>query len=168
MKNKNPISQDFIKAAKSAHDEYIKNYDEKILDRITYIIETYVSLWDNKLSTWYFHDAPEGEAGNFWENHDEYKVHSLLIEDRHISDGKTANHNTEYILLDKNNKEIEIFDSFPVRWLWEDFEQELIEGKAKYESKQLEKASAKQQKKQKWLNSAKAKLSKAELKALKS
>lgn len=76
-------------------------------------------------------------------------------------------------IIDKHNGEYGLDGCFPIRWFMEDFEQELIEGKKKYEDKKLKKKeNSKKTKeknkleKQKLTLEAKKKLSKEELKAL--
>jgi hypothetical protein len=39
------------------------------------------------------------------------------------------------IIIDKNNQELNLGEACPLRWLWEDFEQELTAGKAKKQLK---------------------------------
>jgi hypothetical protein len=136
--------------------------ENKITDRIDYIVR----YCFGKIDTWYFDDAQPGSIGDLWENIKYNEIEGIII-----SRGERFPERTEkdLIIIDSNGGEINLYDSFPKRWLFEDFEKEVDEGKIKYEKKQLEKKNKRNEKKDKTKSLAKSaaeKLSKDELAAI--
>lgn len=130
-----PILPEFVAHAEAiAHQA--RSLEELIINRINYIVETLFKTFGVNLDFWYFCGAGEGEVGDLWRNYD--KENGINIET-----GLSRNTSyTEIIIIDKNGDEWE-FDSYiPIRWLFENFEQELIDGKKKYEEAQEAKKAA--------------------------
>ena len=140
----------------------------QIIERLDYIIHFLHKTFGVKLGTWYFYGASEGGMGELCYEDDAINVVTEL--DR-SSDGEY--HSKDMAIIDKNGDEW-IFDSdIPTRWLFEDFENEVIDGKAKYEvvkkaKQEKEKAKRLQKKEEakKLAETAKKKLTKAELAAI--
>lgn len=78
--------------------------------------------------------------------------------------------NSDITIIDKYNNEIYLTDGIPFRWITEDFEKELIDGKKLYEQKQkeeLKNKSSKIKSNKNLIKSALNKLTKEEKEALK-
>ena len=124
MSNKNPITEglivDWEKACKNAG-----HLEEQITDRLDYIIKTIFQVFDERLDTWYFDGAREGCMGDLTYDKPEIFMiwdHGTLKDDM--------------IILDRDGKEVMFDQSVPTRWLFEEFEAELIAGKRKYEEQE--------------------------------
>lgn len=172
MTNKNsPIAPQLLADWKKLYSETSK-LENQICNRIDYIVKTVFKTFGAKLSTWYFYGAEEGEMGDL--NRalytDYFSVITELVRDRN------GNYNhIDMVILLKDGSEWGFEGEYPTRWLFEDFEEELIEGKKKYQekvqeekNKKKEKDLLKKQKNELLVEKAKAKLTKEELKALKS
>ncbi len=139
-----------------------------IIERITYIIHTLFEKFDMKLDTWYFDDAGESQVGNLADHYGKYEIDSIAIE---------LNKNFKYkdiSIIDRFGEEWSWGNSIPIRWLFEDFEKEIIDGKVKYiekeaarKSRQKELSANKKKKDQLLIEQAKKKLSTEELAAIK-
>ena len=138
-----------------------------IIERLSYIVHTIYNIFGYQVNTWYFDDAKEGEVGDL-KNHiyNDY-INNIIVE------CKSLKKDPAIIIFDKNRFEWEKDLGIPVRWLFENFEQEIIDGKKKFEEKEAarkaknKEQSAKQKlEDQELINSAKSKLSKKELAAL--
>jgi len=164
------ITKDFYNETLDKEKELYKNV-EVLEKRLDYILTTFFHQWDINLNTWYFEDAKEGEVGNILQNMNSDSVYYIHIETNSKHDKKF--HNEEIVIIDKFGKELYWENEIPTRWLFEDFEQEVIDGKAKMEEKNRKskekrekvlasrKANAK-----KIMENIKGKLSKEELKIL--
>lgn len=171
MTNKSPITQELFSTWEKLSRETSK-LESQIEKRIDYIVRTVYKTFNNKLSTWYFYGAGEGEMGNMKLAIDKDSFY-IIVELERDRDGRY--NSKEMVILLKDGSEWELEGEYPARWLFEDFEEELIQGKKKFEEKLEEKAKkkkehalAQKQKKLALAESAKAKLTKEELKALKS
>jgi hypothetical protein len=136
--------------------------EDKITDRIDYIVK----YCFGKIDTWYFEGAQEGSNGDLWENIKYKEVEGIIISSGERFPERTKR---DLIIINADGGEINLYDSFPKRWLFEDFEKEVDEGKIKYEKKQLEKKNKRNEKKDKTKSLAKSaaeKLSKDELAAI--
>jgi hypothetical protein len=138
--------------------------DEQIINRIHYIMVSVFNLFKKKDAYWYFYGAGEGEVGNLWSH---YGSNEISI----VADNCPGE---EMVIIDKFGDDWGFGDSIPTRWLFEDFEKELTEGKLKYEQKELDRkakqkamSAEKKQEDLELIKIAKKKLSKAELAALK-
>ena len=138
--------------------------EQQIVNRIHFIMTSIFSLFNKKRAYWYFYGAGEGEVGNLWDNIDKLQVNVIIDE----CPGDAM------VILLKDSSEWSLDDGFPTRWLYEDFEDELVDGKAKYELKEVQwKAEQKiklqniKKEQEKLAKAAKSKLSKEELQALK-
>ncbi len=164
MEKITPIPVELINKAKKLNIE-IFDIEEIIIDRMNYVIRfLYKTFSKNEKFSWWFDGAEEGEVGDFWSNYESYTGEIQFCTDVGCS-------NME--IIDKNGDLWVCEGSIPDRWLFEDFENEIIEGKRLLEErnakKDLEKFQLKERNKserQKLIDSAKAKLTKQELKAL--
>jgi hypothetical protein len=160
-----PLASEMIDIAKDAA-RIAAQEESKIIDRIHYIIETLYKTFDCELSYWCFPDAGEGEVGNLWNHLQEYGIN---VESEPKDDFPDSGMN----IIDKFGDEWSFEGLLPKRWLFEDFETEIVIGKTKFEGVEAlkkEKAAAlkaaKKLRKAELLESAKKKLSKEELVAL--
>lgn len=139
-----------------------------IIDRVDYIIHKIFAVFNNELDWWDFPgDGDRCEGGRLSDaiRHDD---------DIFCFTAETREYLKEKVILLKDGSEWGFDNEFPTRWLFEDFEEELIEGKKKFEEVKIERAKQallkKKTKKEKdkiLVEQAKAKLSKEELAALK-
>lgn len=103
--------------------ENAQKFEQKILDRIDYIIKTIYQTFGRRLSYWYFYGAGEGEVGNI-------PAHALKP-GGYIS--PVCNPHKDTMVHLKNERVVDLLgDGFPSRWLYEDFEDELKLGKNNY------------------------------------
>lgn len=152
----------------TAANEQASRLEDIITSRITYIVHTLFNQFNMKLDTWYFSDAGEGQVGSLSDHCRGDEIDSIEVE-----------LNRDFVYLDIN-----IIDRFgnewmwenmiPRRWLFEDFEKEIADGKIKYLEKEVaRKAKQKELSKKKkaedalLIEKAKQKLSAKELAALK-
>lgn len=120
-----PLKQETITSLQKYLD-LAKEEDDKIEERIDYIIRRVYEEFDAEIHTWHPDGYVEGSAmlhmldDPFIEN---IEVLSELPEEAGIidNDGDEWNFNESF--------------SLPLRWLFEDFEQELVEGKRRYVQK---------------------------------
>lgn len=152
-------------------NQEIGKYEGQIIDRIDYILYFMFNLFGNNLETWYFDGAGEGQMGNLSDNMNNHSINIITECDRRRYSDVIYK---DIVIIDKDNKEWSYEGDLPKRWLFEDFEAELVEGKRKYEEveaarkiKEKETRKAKKEKDQKLAEAAKSKLSKEELAALK-
>lgn len=169
-----------MKSSKAIDPEIVEQYkklmqqasvsENEISDRIHFVIEAILKVFDNQLDHWYFEDAPEGEIGDVLRN-----IHADYIGDLCIYPKKMSKFDaTDLTFIDRDGIETDVRYQFPTRWLFDDsFEKELIEGKAKFEqreaeikAKQKEKTAAQKAEDKKLVSEIKKKLSSKELAAL--
>jgi len=165
---KEPITKEYFEQAEKVI-AFANKFTGKIEDRLDYIIHKFFEIYDCKVNTWYFEDVEESEVGNLWDHMDQDYITSIWID---INERSKKYNN--YAFIDKFGEVDEWANSIPTRWLFEDFEQEVIDGKKKFEEKELAKKARQkelsEQKKNKnaeLVEKAKQKLSKEELQALK-
>lgn len=174
IKKVNTILQDtvdqWIKAIKVADA-----YEEVISERIGYVIKTVFNTFGKKISTWYYEDAPEGGMGSLQKafNSGERDGSIRVVVEKDAPYGERHSFGDMDALLEGDIEWDFSYGEFPERWLFEDFEQELIDGKKKFEEKEAarklkaKEAKSKQTKEDKKLaDQVKSKLSKKELAAL--
>lgn len=106
-------------------------FNEKIIDRITYIRKLIADVFEFEHNCWYVEGAQEGEIGDLDRTLDSETDIYLEVYPQSQSQ-----------IIDNNGKIYNLACSFPKRWLFEDFEDELINGKVLYE-KFLEEEKAK-------------------------
>ena len=94
----------------------IEDYKIAIEDRVHYILETIAKENNLKLEYWYVDGAAEGEVGNI---DVDSEFLSLVIKYR--PEPKT-------ILYKYKKEKIELKWGFPTKWIWNDFEDELVAG----------------------------------------
>lgn len=166
------IDKEFVERARSMARE-ASIMEDVIADRIDYIIREMCKTFNTKLLYWYFPDAAEGEVGNLWEH---FSNEQISVITQFLGDKSKNGSSRTMSIIDKFDNELFFdFDSFiPTRWLFEEFENELIEGKKKFEEKealckleQNKKKSLKKIEEEKLIESVKRKLSKEELKVIK-
>jgi len=164
---KEPIKQNTVKEWKRIRSE-AGALEEDIEQRITYIIRFWFEAFGSKLDTWYFDEAGEGEVGDLSRHMNDDEIDSIYVEMKSHS-----NQIGDEYIIDKFGHEYGWESSIPTRWLFENFEQEIIDGKKLYEEKeaarklkQKEKSAQKKLKDKNLAEVAKSKLSKEELAAL--
>lgn len=127
------IDKTHIKNAKDAR----KIYDAQIKPieaRINYIVMKIFELFEIKDHYWYLYGAAEGTRGDILNECNCTYIEPMY--DSHKNNYKSG-HIEDMNIYDRYNKHISLCDGFPTRWLWEDFEKELIDGKATYEAERL-------------------------------
>jgi hypothetical protein len=140
--------------------------ENNIADRIEYVLKKIYEVYGGSFDTWYFDGAAEGEVGD---------IHGAISSD-YVSGfvfyGRKGPRPMGSILHDETEVNLEY--DFPTRWLYEEFEDELAEGKQKFLDKSIkdQKAAqinrdAKKLRDEQILDIAKKKFSKEELAALK-
>jgi len=160
--NMEPISKNLYNQWKEANDLVVK-LEEDIIARIDYIIKSVFNIFGQKLITWYF------------EKDDMPLSHSI--------DGFYISEITTEVSMSEPRKDMVIFlkggftcdlrHEFPTYWLFENFEEEVINGRKQYEEMQSKKKAAaqndiaKQQIEDEIIKSIEVKLSKDEWDALK-
>jgi hypothetical protein len=101
--------------------------DKLINKRISYILKEIASLFGVELQKWVF------DSGNFKNSCDSNFVYYSIK----VKSEKLYLLNSFHIMSDKILKTgfqyIPLSDIFPLRWLYEDFEEELIKGKELFE-----------------------------------
>lgn len=166
MKNE-PISASLVSEWEKASNEAGK-LEDKIVSRIDYIVKLIFKTFNQKLETWYFYGAEEGEMGDLSRAIDSDRVSFIFDLKRH-----TSFYDANILLKDGSEYNFEEGE-FPTRWLYEEFETELIDGKKQYDlaqevikSKVKEKALQKKIKMAALTKSLKSKLTKEELALIK-
>jgi hypothetical protein len=137
--------------------------EEQIVNRLDYIMQFAFKLFNQKKAYWYFHDAAEGEVGSLWNSYDKNETTMVVCDCDALK------------FTDKNDLDGDLcHDGVQTRWLFESFEQEFIDGKLRYEQKELDRKSMQKElsakKKQEdalLIEQAKKKLSPKELAAIK-
>lgn len=163
-----PLQSDILEK-KKYFEAQLAPINQDIIDRLDYILKKIGEvLGGAKIKNWWIDGAEEGELGD---------INKIIYKDRIecsciYFDVSLNDANKDYGII-INGKEWGLDESFPIRWLFENFEEELIEGRKKYISKQSEKEKLQAKKKELskqtndyLINSAKSKLSKEERKAL--
>lgn len=100
--------------------KHLQMMQQLVIDRSNYIIETIEKTFERSFKTWWFEGAGEHEVGN-------PKIYDGMV---HFITEPTQQ---PALILDNENQEWNLFESFPERWLTEDFEGELINGKGTYQ-----------------------------------
>jgi len=166
--NSNPITQGLITDWEITTKK-ASAYEAVIIARLDYIIRTVFKTFERKLETWYFSDAGEGGMGNF--TYDVPEIYMVMETARNRQGG--YDNNEDMFIIDKDGGEYGFDGSVPTRWLFEDFEKELVDGKKKFEEKEIERklkqkelSTAKKQEDKALIEAAKKKLSKKELAAI--
>lgn len=126
-------------------------------DRMNYIIRY---IFGDTLHWWDWRD--DGDSGG-------PKIHDDYIEYY----GNFRGGDSKASIIDKEGSELDLKDGIPLRWLWEDFEEEYARGLALYkktkeeqEALKIQKTIENKAKKNALAQQAKCKLTKEELKAL--
>lgn len=173
-KPKKPTLEELKKPLLSSSfiDEGFKRYKEleeiskTVEERTHYIMMTIFDLFGFKGDYyWYFSGAHDEETGVPWYG---LKYNKTRLETNIYGEARPA------VIILKDGSEWGLEDGIPIRWLYEDFEQELINGKKEYEQrlilKKEQEALKKEQEKQNAQNlktSIQNKLTKEELEYLK-
>lgn len=166
MKKIDPVTPEFVKEGRALAAK-AGAFEDQIVNRIGYIMECIFELFDKKNAYWYFRGADEGEVGDLWAHYQEHCSSSIDL----IVDNCPG---PEMVLILETGEDWGFSDSIPSRWLFEDFEQELINGKKKFEDRKIERKAKKKattaalkKEDQELIEEAKKKLSEKELAALK-
>ncbi len=153
---KEPLTQNSIDTWRDLSSQ-VASWKNKITDRIEYILNRCFEEFDATLETWYFEGADEGEVGDLKAHMWDKAIWSIVFE------GVRGGPHEMLILLDGH--EWDLYTTLPVKWLCEDFEDELVAGKEAYEKKEAQKKvaakakrAAKKSEKEAAIKSAKKKL----------
>ena len=116
--------------------------EEEIHDRISYIFDTIYKTFGKKYDTWYFYGAKKGEVGDLDDGFDNEWVNAIVVAQ-----------NNQYLIVilkdpDYGEEEENLRHRFPERWLYQDFEAELVAGKKAWEQKQEAKKTQAQKSKE--------------------
>lgn len=156
------ITKEFVNETLLLNNQ-LESKKEIIFNRIEYILKFIFKAFGGELDYWYFDGAEEGEVGDLFKN---YNPNTIYV----IAEG-SYNYS---VIIDKFNNEWDFDGEIPTRWLFEDFEDEVLDGLKEYKKRQEEKKQKAQTKKakekanlEKLVLEAKKKLSKEELLALK-
>ena len=156
------LTPDFVEKTQQLATEAGRLQD-CIIKRIDYIMQSAFHLFEQKSAYWYFYGAGESEIGDLWSHYTEEEISVIA-----------GNCSDQMVIILNDGSEWGLEDSIPTRWLYQDFIIEMTEGKEKYQQKlAADKTAAEIAKKQKAEDTKKlaetaiAKLSKAELAALK-
>jgi hypothetical protein len=164
QKNKiSPIAKDVIDNYKEALNN-ISALHVQIDERVEYIINKICNTFNVQLDWWsYSHSDDNG--GEFCDAYSEDQITPCI--------NLESDYNPCVILLN-NGSEWGLMDGIPIDWLFEDFEEELVNGKAAYIKQQEDKKNKakakkldKRAKEKELLEQIKSKLSPEELKVLK-
>lgn len=137
--------------------------EEFVIDRVDYIIKKIAATFDSQVEWWSFpYSSEENSMGNL---NNAYNDDCLQFE------GEFKR--SDWCIILDDGEEYDLNNEFPTRWLYEDFEEELINGKKELEQKlakqkedKVKKTLLKNSAKKKLLESAKSKLTEEERKAL--
>lgn len=165
-----PITEDIVSEWEK-HINLANKFEYTILDRITYVIRFWMETFGGKLDTWYFDGADEGEVGSLERHMGKDSVDSIYVI---CKPNPKDNDSNASVIIDKFGNEYQWESEIPIRWLFEDCEEEIRNGKILFDKhlvqKKADKAvknSLKKKLDESLANQAKAKLTKEELKALK-
>jgi len=142
--------------------------EAEIVLRIDYILTFLLDEFGCTLNNWFFDDAAEGQVGHLC---DHMSFDYTSITGIELSD--CDNFPDDLCFIDKDGDEFYWQSEIPARWLTEDFEQEIIDGRTKLEEKEAarklklkERRDAKSAKSTDLFEKAKSKLTKEEFLAL--
>lgn len=153
------ITPELVQDAKDLLERVEKTH-QLIVDRIDYVAKTIFQEFDEELIEW-----------GFWPHNKEdiYAFGSQYLIDEELRVNITYPEELsqqEMFLLDKDGQAQNLLNGswlhLPSRWLFEDFEEELKEGRQKYLDQQVSKTENEET----IIKTAKAKLTKQELEAL--
>jgi hypothetical protein len=172
IKKYDVVSKDVIAKCEELNKE-LGGLEDKITNRMTYVLQTLFATFGIKLGTWYFDDAPEGGLGDLWRHYHDDEIYVVTEVGSNCEKDRNLFNSVNMVIIDKFGEEWGFEGGLPTRWLFEDFEQELIDGKKKFEEaeearkiKEKEDRSKRKEQDKALAQTAKAKLSKKELAAL--
>lgn len=168
------LTEQTITKAEQALDK-LNEYEKEIDERVGYIIKTIYSTFGMQVDYHLYGTQSEYNDeyastlwtelfnGGIWgsKNHKTIKFS--------VSFKKSPKSAPDCIILTEDGKKIDLTNDFPIRWLTEEFEDELAEGKKRRDDKDNEHAEAKKAEKiatESLVKKARAKLTNDELKAL--
>lgn len=159
-------TKDIQKYIEDTHGSVMYDEVDQIVNRIDYILKKIYSTFGGTCDNWYFDGAEENYLGNVAAAIHYDEVTGFCIE----SEVKPKR---PMYILGSNGKEIDLTWGFPVRWMTEDFESELEEGKenlvkfkAKRTKESKDKKDARKKKDFDLTNKIISKLNKEEIQAL--
>lgn len=103
----------------------LSEIDGQIIDRLNFILHTLVECFGAKIETWYFDNAEEGQMGDL-------RCDASEIYDIHIEYQGSVPSNTAITLKDGTVFDFRFNHSVPIRWLFENFEEEISAGRELY------------------------------------
>lgn len=152
------LSTSFLLEYNDASTRFI-GLDNSLITRVTYIANKICEVYGRSFENWYFLDGDDSGLGEGYGDFTlscRQEFFGITLEVGYIN----VEEFSENIVL--NNVEWELPGQIPIRWLTEDFEEELINGKELYDAnhkKEIEEILS--------LNSIKAKLTPEEIAFLK-
>lgn len=156
MQPLDPSLTDKFKEAEKA----VSVISEIIEERITYIIQKVHDTFGVAYENWYMEDARENETA--------FTSH-YLIYDSIGYDTSGCSFPKDAFIIDKNGKKYDFtWNQFPTRWIFEEFEKELEDGRALYVEKKKAKKQKSEEETERLLVSIREKLSPEEFKLLNS
>jgi hypothetical protein len=169
-KHNNAVSITDIQKA-YALSKQISIIDNKIYSRISYIADIMGSVFELTHTSWEF--GYEGNDTSIWDT-DNYTEERINVKiEGYVKANRLGGYPDGLPIIDKNGKRWELSDGIPTRWLYEDFEEELAQGKVMIEQQEQQrrdevtsKKKNDEQARQKLIDQAKAKLSKEEFAAI--
>lgn len=159
-----PLTQDICTDIENLFSERSR-ISALLTGRVNYIIEEMARVFNVKISWWSFSNPSEYVSEGSFE--DSYGQDYFEFE-------WELDRCKDCTILNKDGRLIDLNNEFPTRWLYEPFEDELLEGKSRLEQKKSAKKAAnkakqllKKKEKELLLEQLKGKLSAEEMKVLK-
>lgn len=135
---KDSLDQEFLSQREAARQKYIA-FNRAIDNRITFIFKTITEIYNLYAVHWFYpaeFGSEEDIPGTFDHSHDQEFVTLNVIT---IGYQKDRNGHQETTIKTKDGKFIRLFERLPYHWLFQDFKQELFDGKINYENHEAEK-----------------------------
>ncbi len=154
---KEPILPSLLDQRQAIRRE-LRQSSDAIIDRLTYIFKKIARVCDFEFFDWNVIGANEGEYGVIDLLFSNDKIRSYQVEFSELR----GLHYDAVVPIILNGRTIDLKYSFPKRWMFENFENELVEGRRLY----LQKIARKSMIRYKAKERAKSKLSAKEIKIL--
>jgi hypothetical protein len=124
-----PILPNIIEQRKVVLEEFFK-FDLKLLRRIDYILKKISQVCGFTFGVWYALD--NGDLDNFGNLSSLLYRNKVLVSKMVLTNCSSAGHSVTNTTILIKGKPMNLKKEFPKRWLFEKFEDELIEGKKLY------------------------------------
>lgn len=133
---KDSLDQEFFSQREIARQKYIA-FNRAIDNRITFILKTITDIYNLNAVHWSYpadFGSEEELSGTFDENQDQ---EFICLDVDYYQKGRDPLQETT--IKTKDGKFIRLFERLPYHWLFQDFKQELWDGKINYENHEAEK-----------------------------